>query len=122
MSIIIWSRCGQGDENIGLSSNMEPKRAFQVTSVTTPWPHLFEPQWLKLLGFRRIQLFLGKVFVEPGLQALLFCEDEKVVRVLRRVLSELEIGVEHCPDADVAVQKITRQRFEAVIIDCAFAD
>src|SRR5262249_48366349 len=39
-----------------------------------------------------------------------------------RVLSELEIGVEHCPDADVAVQKITRQRFEAVIIDCAFAD
>jgi len=60
--------------------------------------------------------------VEPGLQALLFCEDEKVVRVLRRVLSELEIGVEHCPDADVAVQKITRQRFEAVIIDCASAD
>ena len=57
--------------------------------------------------------------MEPGLQALLLCDDDKVVRVLRRVLSELEIGVEHCLDADAAVQKITRQRFEAVIIDCA---
>jgi DNA-binding response OmpR family regulator len=60
--------------------------------------------------------------MEPGLQALLLCDDDKVVRVLRRVLSELEIGVEHCPDTDAAVQKITRQRFEAVIIDCANAE
>jgi DNA-binding response OmpR family regulator len=56
--------------------------------------------------------------MEPGLQALLLCDDDKVVRVLRRVLSELEIGVEHCPDADSAVQRLTRQRFEAVIVDC----
>ncbi len=58
----------------------------------------------------------------PGLQALLLCDDDKVVRVLRRVLSELEIGVEHCIDADAAVQKITRQRFEAVIIDCTIPE
>src|SRR5437867_13004564 len=58
----------------------------------------------------------------PGLQALLLCDDDKVVRVLRRVLSELEIGVEHCTDADAAVQKITRQRFEAVIIDCTIPE
>ncbi len=57
--------------------------------------------------------------MEPGLQSLLLCTDEAVVRVLRRVLSELEIGVEHCPDADSAVQKLTRQRFEAVIVDCS---
>lgn len=56
--------------------------------------------------------------MEAGLQSLLLCTDDKVVRVLRRVLSEMEIGVELCPDADSAVQKITRQRFEAVIIDC----
>ena len=35
-----------------------------------------------------------------SLQALVFCADEKVVRVLRRVLSELEIGMELCPDAE----------------------
>lgn len=57
--------------------------------------------------------------MEPALQTLLLCTDEKVVRVLRRVLSEMEIGVEHCPNSDAAVQRLTRQRFEAVIVDCA---
>lgn len=56
--------------------------------------------------------------MEAGLQSLLLCTDDKVVRVLRRVLSEMEIGVELCSDADSAVQKLTRQRFEAVIVDC----
>jgi DNA-binding response OmpR family regulator len=46
------------------------------------------------------------------------CSDDKIVRVLRRVLTELEIGVEHCTSLDAAVQKLTRQRFEAVIVDC----
>lgn len=57
-------------------------------------------------------------FAQVGLQSLLLCSDEKIVRVLRRVLTELEIGVEHCTDLDTAVQKLTRQRFEAVIVDC----
>ena len=48
----------------------------------------------------------------------MLCTDDKVVRVLRRVLSEMEIAVELCSDADSAVQKLTRQRFEAVIVDC----
>jgi DNA-binding response OmpR family regulator len=54
-----------------------------------------------------------------SLQALVFCPDEKVVRVLRRVLSELEIGMELCADAESAIHKLTRGRFEAVIVDCA---
>jgi len=54
-----------------------------------------------------------------SLQALVFCADEKVVRVLRRVLSELEIGMELCGDAESAIHKLTRRRFEAVIVDCA---
>jgi c-di-GMP-binding flagellar brake protein YcgR len=54
-----------------------------------------------------------------SLQALGFCADEKVVRVLRRVLSELEIGMELCADAESAIHKLTRGRFEAVIVDCA---
>jgi len=54
-----------------------------------------------------------------SLQALVFCSDEKVVRVLRRVLSELEIGIEQCTEAESAIHKLTRRRFEAVIVDCA---
>jgi len=53
-----------------------------------------------------------------SLQALVLCSDEKILRVLRRVLSDLEIAVEHCSDADSAVRKLTRRRFEAVIVDC----
>lgn len=56
--------------------------------------------------------------METGLQSLLLSSDDKVIRVLRRVLSEMEIGIEHCSDADSAMQKLTRQRFEAVIVDC----
>lgn len=53
-----------------------------------------------------------------NLRALVLCSDEKILKVLRRVLSDLEIDAEHCTDADTAVRKLTRQRFEAVIVDC----
>jgi CheY-like chemotaxis protein len=53
-----------------------------------------------------------------SLQALVLCSDDKIMRVLRRVLSDLEIGVELCADADSAVRKLTRRRFEAVVVDC----
>ena len=52
------------------------------------------------------------------LQSLVLCSDDKILRVLRRVLSELEIDVEHCSDPESAIHKLTRQRFEAVIVDC----
>jgi DNA-binding response OmpR family regulator len=54
-----------------------------------------------------------------GLKSLLFSSDEKTVRVLRRVLSDLEIDVEHCTTVDEAIHRITRQRFEAIIADGA---
>jgi DNA-binding response OmpR family regulator len=52
------------------------------------------------------------------LQALLLTPDEKIERVLRRVLGDLEISVEYCADTDSALNKLTRDRFEAVIVDC----
>ena len=55
------------------------------------------------------------------LKALLLCSDDKILRILRRVLSDLEIAIEHCSDADSAIQKLTRQRFEALIVDCTDA-
>ena len=57
-----------------------------------------------------------------NLQALVVCSDDKIIRALRRVLSDLEIAVEFCSDADSAVSKLTRRRFESVIVDCAEPD
>lgn len=54
-----------------------------------------------------------------NLKSLLMSSDERTVRVLRRVLSDLEIDVEHCLAADNAIRRVTRQRFEAIIVDGA---
>jgi hypothetical protein len=52
-----------------------------------------------------------------NLKSLLLSSDEKTVRILRRVLGDLEIGIEHCAATDDAVRRITRQRYEAIIVD-----
>src|SRR6266446_4682634 len=54
-----------------------------------------------------------------SLKALVLSSDEKIVRVLRRTLGDLEISVELCSNADSALRKLTRDRFEAIIVDCA---
>src|SRR5271170_3688084 len=56
------------------------------------------------------------------LNALVLCTDDKIMRVLRRVLSDLEVGIETCTDADSAVRRLTRSRFEAVVVDCVDED
>jgi TonB family protein len=52
-----------------------------------------------------------------ALQSLLLCPEEKTARVLSRVLSELEIGMEQCTEPFDAVKKLMRQRYDAVIVD-----
>jgi c-di-GMP-binding flagellar brake protein YcgR len=54
-----------------------------------------------------------------SLKSLVLCSDEKIVRVLRRVLGDLEIAVELCAGSEAALRLLTRQRFEAIIADCA---
>ena len=54
-----------------------------------------------------------------NLQSLVVADDEKTVRVLRRVLSDLDIDMEHCSNPETAVQQLTRNRFEAVIVHCS---
>jgi CheY-like chemotaxis protein len=54
-----------------------------------------------------------------GLKSLLLCSDEKIVRVLRRVLGDLEIEVDLCLNSDTALRKLTRQRFEGIVADMA---
>jgi CheY-like chemotaxis protein len=54
-----------------------------------------------------------------NLKSLLLCSDEKIVRVLRRTLGELDISVEHCASSEIALRHLTRGRYEAIIVDCA---
>jgi DNA-binding response OmpR family regulator len=54
-----------------------------------------------------------------NLKSLLLSNDEKTVRILRRVLSDLEIGVDLCSGLEDALRKITRTRYEAIIVDSA---
>jgi c-di-GMP-binding flagellar brake protein YcgR len=54
-----------------------------------------------------------------SLKALVLCSDEKIVRVLRRVLGDLDIAVDLSSDSDAALRKLTRERFEAIVADCA---
>ena len=51
------------------------------------------------------------------LKSLLFSQNQDTVRVLTRVLEELDIAVELCTDAQSAVRKLTKQHCHAVIVD-----
>src|SRR5216684_193069 len=51
------------------------------------------------------------------LSALLVCADEASAQVLRRVLEELSIRVESCPEFVRAAIRLAQQRFDVVIVD-----
>jgi len=51
------------------------------------------------------------------LTALLVCVDEAAAHVLRRVLEELRIRVESCPDFGRASVRLAQDRFDALIVD-----
>ena len=51
------------------------------------------------------------------LSALLVCVDEAPAQVLRRVLEELSIRVETCPDFVRAAIRLAQERFDVVIVD-----
>ncbi len=53
-----------------------------------------------------------------SLKSLVLCSDEKIVRVLRRVLGDLDIEMDLCANSDAALRKLTRNRFEAIVADC----
>jgi len=56
------------------------------------------------------------------LSALLVSNDEKAVEILSRVLEELDIRVEFCPDFPRAVIRTAQERFDVVIIDGEMTD
>lgn len=52
-----------------------------------------------------------------SLHCLLLSSDDKTIRILRRVLSDLEIEVENCFTPEAGIRKLTRRRFEAIVVD-----
>jgi DNA-binding response OmpR family regulator len=53
-----------------------------------------------------------------ALQSLLLSRDDELVRVLRRVLTDLEIDVEVCSAPEKATAELARKKWDAIIIDC----
>ena len=53
-----------------------------------------------------------------GYQALLFCPDEKLARVVSQVFSELDFTVEPVHEPFAAVKKLMAQRYDALVVDC----
>ena len=53
-----------------------------------------------------------------GYQALLFCPDEKLARVVSQVFADLDFGLEHVQEPFAAVKRLMVQRFDAVVVDC----
>src|ERR1700687_4620511 len=53
-----------------------------------------------------------------GYQALLFCPDEKLARVVSQVFSELDFTVVPVHEPFAAVKKLMSQRYDAIVVDC----
>ena len=53
-----------------------------------------------------------------GYQALLFCPDEKLARVVSQVFGELDFSLESVHEPFAAVKKLMAQRFDAIVVDC----
>src|ERR1700687_5690716 len=53
-----------------------------------------------------------------GYQALLFCPDEKLARVVSQVFSELDFTVEPLHEPFAAVKQLMAQRYDAMVVDC----
>jgi TonB family protein len=53
-----------------------------------------------------------------GYQALLFCPDEKLARVVSQVFSELDFAVEPVHEPFAAVKRLMTRRYDAIVVDC----
>lgn len=53
-----------------------------------------------------------------GYQALLFCPDEKLARIVSQVFNELDFAIEPVNEPFAAVKKLMAQRYDAIVVDC----
>ena len=50
-------------------------------------------------------------------RAVVISHDVSAVRLLTRVLKDLRVDAEHCPDVDEALERLSRTQYDAVIVD-----
>jgi len=55
-----------------------------------------------------------------GYQALLFCSDEKLSRIVSQVFVELDFVVDPVSEPFAAVKKLMAQHYDAIVVDCAY--
>lgn len=55
---------------------------------------------------------------DMSLSSLVVCADVKAVALLGRILSDLGIRMEHCPDASTALARLAVHAFDALLVDC----
>lgn len=53
-----------------------------------------------------------------GYQALLFCPDEKLARVVTQVFGDLDFSVDPVHEPFAAVKRLMAQRYDAIVVDC----
>ena len=53
-----------------------------------------------------------------ALTSLVVCADKKAVLVLGQILKELSIEVENCEDLSAAADRLAKQHYDAVVLDC----
>jgi DNA-binding response OmpR family regulator len=53
-----------------------------------------------------------------GYQALFFCADERLARVVTQVFTELEFNIELVNEPFSAVKKLMAQHYDAIVVDC----
>ena len=51
-------------------------------------------------------------------QTVLFCQDEKLARILSQVFAEVDFTVDHAADAFSTVKKLMAQHYDAIVVDC----
>jgi DNA-binding response OmpR family regulator len=51
-------------------------------------------------------------------RALIISPDANTISVLSQVLAEMELATEECFNCDAAPQKLTRENYEVIVIDC----
>ena len=53
-----------------------------------------------------------------GYQAVLFCPDEKLARVVSQVFSEVDFVVDIVNEPFTAVKKVMARHYDAIVVDC----
>jgi DNA-binding response OmpR family regulator len=51
-------------------------------------------------------------------KALLFCPEQKTLRTVTQILSELDFEIEACHEPFAAVKRLTTEHFDAIVVDC----